>query len=151
MFYHDVIQALPAVERFTRKYAGNNFTDDIMSEIKVKALELGFEKRGVKIESWLIEIAKIVCKANFYNKKKHQLQFVDFKPEQLNQYDYQPCLADEKLIEKLINTLPANYKHVLKLRMSGYKCSEISEILHLKNTIVKSTLWKARRKIKNNL
>lgn len=148
MFCHDVVAALPAVDRFVRRYAGSNYNEDLMSEIKVTALELGFEERGVKIESWLIEIAKIVCKANYYNKKRHPLLNSDFNPEQSNLTTYQPCRLTEDDYRRLINELPERQQNILKLTISGYKCREIAKILNLKPETVKATLWVARHKLK---
>ena len=148
MFCDDVIKALPAVEQFTRQYAGSNFSADIISEVKVKALELGFTQRTAKLETWLIEIAKNICKANFNQKCRSPLTFADLNPEQLNQYDYQPCrlfLAD---YYRKINRLPATERKILLLTIRGYKCREIAEKLNLKPQTVKTSLWKARHKLK---
>ena len=151
MFCDQVIQALPAVERFTRKYAGARFSADLMSEIKVTALELGYEDRGNKIESWLIEIAKNKCKQEYKYNRTHPLQLIDMIPEEISHVDYQPCRLVELDYLKLINQLPKLQRRILKLTIIGYKCREIAAKLHLKQTTVKTALWIAKNTLKNKL
>ena len=147
MFCHDVVAALPAVDRFVRRYAGSNYSEDLISEVKVTALELGFEDRGVKIESWLIEIAKNKCRQEYKYKHAHPSQ-CRLDPEQNNLVEYQPCRLTERDYLRLINELPTNQRRILKLTIRGYKCREIAKKLNLKPETVKTTLWNARHKLK---
>lgn len=149
MFCDDVIKALPSVERFTRYYAGKYFSQDIMSEIKVRALELGFENRGVKIETWLNEIAKFVCKNEEYQRKRHMLLLSDFSPEMVERYDYQPSNIMQAEYIRLLNILPKMHRKIIMLTMQGYKCREIAKETGLKPESVKSALWQARNKLKS--
>jgi len=144
----DVIEALPKIERFVRYYAGTNYSSDIMSEIKVKALELGFEQRGVKIESWLIEIAKNVCKCQFKKQKRNPV--AEYVPDDIG-IEFQPCLLEEKEMIRIIKSLPTTQNKVLLLTIAGYKCREIAKKLNHKPESVKSKLWIARNTLKNKL
>jgi RNA polymerase sigma-70 factor (ECF subfamily) len=58
----------------------------------------------------------------------------------------------KEIVELITDTLPQVQKSILLLRdMEGYNYKEISELLNISEAQVKVYLFRARRKIKDNL
>lgn len=152
MFYDKVIEALPEVECFCRAKYGTFYTEDLLSEVKVTALEAGkFEERGYKITSWLIGIAKNKYKSDLKYRKAHPSIHEETKLNIDYRLIYQPCEYDERIYLKILNELTDFLRIPLEMRMQGYTVKEISVILNSKQTTIKSAIWLARNTLKNKL
>lgn len=148
MNYADIKQAMPHVDSWCYSNYGFHYTEDARSEILLIALEKNYEERGVKLTSWLIEVAKNVCMKvasyNSYRRKKEG----DVIQERVC---YQECNIDVEKINQVVDCLPDPLKVPLQLRMQGYTVKEIAAIQKLKPTSVKSRIWEARNKLKHKL
>ncbi len=102
-----------------------------------------------KAKSWLFTTAHNAL-INFA-KKKSRVDFYDENlPERIvminNNFEM------KEIVELITDTLPQIQKSILLLRdMEGYNYKEISELLNISEAQVKVYLFRARRKIKDNL
>ena len=147
-YHKKLIATLPAVDRWCRYVYGCKYSADITSEVKLIALEKGFEDRGVKLSTWLTSIA-----INLY---KAQAKYNAWHPPSLGSdcftaFIYQDNNLDDGYYTNLINTLPAYLRRLLRYRMDGYSVREIVVLTKLKHTSVKSAITVARKKLKQKL
>lgn len=146
-----------SIEKVVRQYAdmvyriafmmvkNKDDAEDIFQEVFIKLLTgntkfISEEHR----KAWIIKVTKNKC-LDFLkkscNKNKAELD-ENIKTEEKNNYG----VLDE------VNKLPEKYKIVIYLfYYEGYKISEISEILELNESTVKSQLVKARELLKESL
>ncbi len=102
-----------------------------------------------KSKSWLFTTAHNAL-INFA-KKKSRMDFYDENlPERVvminNNFEM------KEIVELITDTLPQVQKSILLLRdMEGYNYKEISDLLNISEAQVKVYLFRARRKIKENL
>lgn len=102
-----------------------------------------------KAKSWLFTTAHNAL-INFA-KKKSRIDFYDENlPEKIvminNNFEM------KEVVDLITDTLPQIQKSILLLRdMEGYNYKEISELLNISEAQVKVYLFRARRKIKDNL
>lgn len=102
-----------------------------------------------KSKSWLFTTAHNAL-INFA-KKKSRVDFYDENlPERVvminNNFEM------KEIVELITDTLPQIQKSILLLRdMEGYNYKEISDLLNISEAQVKVYLFRARRKIKDNL
>lgn len=148
MLYDDIKKAMPKVDSWCYSEYGKHYTEDVRSEIILIALERKFEDRGVKITSWLIEIAKNICwnVVSYNSYRKANLH--DSVTEMIC---YQECNIDADRINKVVDGLPVFLRTPLKLRMQGFTIREIASIQKLKPSSVKARIWEARNKLKPKL
>lgn len=102
-----------------------------------------------KAKSWLFTTAHNAL-INFA-KRKSRVEFYDENlPERIvminNNFEM------KEIVDLITDTLPQIQKSILLLRdMEGYNYKEISELLNISEAQVKVYLFRARRKIKDNL
>lgn len=102
-----------------------------------------------KAKSWLFTTAHNAL-INFAKKKSRMDFYDDNLPERIvminNNFEM------KEIVEMITDTLPQIQKSILLLRdMEGYNYKEISELLNVSEAQVKVYLFRARRKIKDNL
>jgi RNA polymerase sigma factor (sigma-70 family) len=102
-----------------------------------------------KAKSWLFTTAHNAL-INFAKKKSRMDFYDDNLPERIvminNNFEM------KEIVELITDTLPQIQKSILLLRdMEGYNYKEISELLNISEAQVKVYLFRARRKIKDNL
>lgn len=137
---NSIIKALPEVEKYCRK--SNIYSEDLISEVKVSALESTYTNRGNKITSWLIGIAKNKHKVNKYERKRNPIS------ENISENEckcFQCCNFDEEIINRIISNNKA-----VKLRIEGYNVGEIADEMKLKKSTVKTRISKFRRAFNEN-
>lgn len=125
-------------------YVGNKYDcEDIIQEAFIKLCyhtpkfeDEEHEKR------WLIRVSINLCKnhlRSFWNRKKVSMDGLD---------EYFSQDEDVEIMSDIIS-LPDKYKSVILLHyISGYKITEISEILNITESAVKMRLKRAREKLK---
>lgn len=102
-----------------------------------------------KAKSWLFTTAHNAL-INFAKKKSRVDLYDENLPERIvminNNFEM------KEIVELITDTLPQIQKSILLLRdMEGYNYKEISELLNISEAQVKVYLFRARRKIKDNL
>lgn len=148
-FLSSLLSELPGVDNWCRSEYGYRYSEDITSEVKLIALEKGFfEDRGVKLSTWLIQIAINLYKAQ----AKYRAWHPAVDNAQVNHTLYYPdIIIDDGFYTILIEELPKKLRVPLKYSLQGYPVRDISDITGLKATSIKSRLWEARTSIKRKL
>ncbi len=132
------------IYRIAFTYLKNNEEcEDAMQEVFLKLLLSAPEFESAEHEKrWLIRVTVNYCKNNlklFWNSRRGAMEEI----EQL------PADAEEKAILEEILNLPDKFKIVIYLYyVEGYKCTEIAEILDMKESAVKMRLKKGRELLK---
>lgn len=120
--------------------------EDILQEVFLKLLTNTSEFASQEHEKrWLIRVTVNLCKnhmKSFWNSKRTSM-------EELQEFTMN---MEELEIMQDILALPKKYKIVIYLHyVEGYKCMEIADIMHLKESTVKMRLKKGRELLKIQL
>lgn len=124
--------------------------EEIVQEVFIKLYkELEKNSKMVIKKSWILKVTANECKDSFkiaWRKK------VILKDELLqNEVDLRDVLKNDELSDALLK-LSKKYRNVIYLYYyEGYNINEISEILNLKPSSVKSLLSRGREKLKKFL
>ena len=121
----------------------NEECEDAMQEVFLKLLLSAPSFESAEHEKrWLIRVTVNYCKNNlklFWNSHRAAM-------EEINQL---PADSEEKAILEEILNLPEKFKIVIYLYyVEGYKCTEVAEILDMKESTVKMRLKKGRELLK---
>ncbi|HFS67154.1 MAG TPA: RNA polymerase sigma factor [Flavobacteriia bacterium] len=128
------------------------------SKLSTFKSESKYGKDFVPFGSWLKRIVVNKCLTQLKKNKKIELWSDNLKPienigeaDQLeNEEDYQKITA--KQIVESINKLKQNYALVLNLSLiEGYDNEEIAQILNTNNQQVRTTISRAKKKLKEQL
>jgi len=152
-YFNRIQKEINEVDEYCKRRYKDQYDEDIISELKVIALEKGvFEDRGIKISTWLIGIVKKLYLVKWkYNKSRPLNEYISIEPDVLYDFSYQESIIDNETLLKLVDGLPDYLRDTLKLRMQGYTVKEISDMNGLKPTTNKSKIWEARNKLKKQL
>lgn len=102
-----------------------------------------------KAKSWLFTTAHNAL-INFAKKKARMDLYGDNLPERVQQSENR--FEMKEIVDMVIDTLPPLQKSIILLRdLEGYHYDEIGEMLSLSDSQVKVYLFRARRKIKQQL
>lgn len=102
-----------------------------------------------KSKSWLFTTAHNAL-VNFVKKKSRIDYYGEGLPERIVMFN--DNFESEEIVELITETLPPIQKSILLLRdLEGYNYKDIAEILEITEHQVKVYLFRARRKIKDNL
>ena len=102
-----------------------------------------------KAKSWLFTTAHNAL-VNFVKKKSRMDYYGEGMPEKVVMFN--DNFEAKEIIELITETLPPLQKSILLLRdLEGYNYKDIAEILNVSEPQVKVYLFRARRKIKDNL
>lgn len=146
-----------------RRTADFDDTADIASETFFKVFKniSKFDQRGIPIKVWIYRIATNEMNLHFRNQKKYKRLFENNamnEPELFKSY----LLADRQILERELllhkqyqavvahlKQMPVKYQEVIALRFfEGKDYKEISEILNLKEGILKSLISRGLEKLK---
>ena len=128
-------------------YLGNKHDcEDVIHDVFIKLCYYAPQFKDEEHEkSWIIRVTINLCKnymKSFWNRKKVAIDGL----EEYFSYD-----EEIEIMSDIIN-LPDKYKSVILLHyISGYKISEISEILEITESAVKMRLKRAKEKLKVEL
>lgn len=109
------------------------------------------------IEAWCVQITKNLCldrlRASKVRRKAVQtLKESDRRDNYHDPAETEEQAADMELIKQTINELSEKYRMVIHLRdIEGFTYQEIAEITEWKLSKVKVTLFRARKKLKEQL
>ncbi len=138
--------------------------DDLIQDTFIKAYSaLPSFQFSYSFSSWIYRIASNTC-IDFIRKKKFNFVFIDEHTGdddnpvyEIKDSNYQPDLEynnKEKndLLKKAINSLPENYRKIIKLRHEEeLEYQEISDKLNLPLGTVKVHLFRARKQLYDSL
>lgn len=147
----------PFVKKFLLKITCNkDITEDVVQETFIKLIRY-IDKFNIKgkasFSTYLMAIAKN-CYLDYLKKNKKELKNVDieeFNNKISDEYDYFK-INDYNNLLKEINKLPFIQKEAIKLKyLEGYTLEEIAKIQNTTSKTIKSRLFEARKKLKENM
>lgn len=159
-------QILPAKDKMYRFAArllrsssgGSEEARDVVQDALLKAWN--HKERLDQInnpEAWCMQITKNLCidrlrALKVRRKTVHQLKQTDSMVDHPKVHETDSGTIDMNQIKQLIDELPEQYRMVIHLReVEGFTYEEISEITELNLSNVKVTLYRARKKLKEQL
>lgn len=139
------------VLRLAFSFTKNIYESEDITQLVFIKLFKELKKRNNKEYSkkWLLKVTSNECKNNFKIAWKRKVVLRDEVLQ--NQVDLRETLKNDELSDALLK-LSAKYRNVIYLHYyEGYKIDEISEILNLKPSNVKTLLSRGREKMKKIL
>lgn len=139
------------VLRLAFSFTKNIYESEDITQLVFIKLFKELKKRNNKEYSkkWLLKVTANECKNNFKIAWKRKVVLRDEVLQ--NQVDLRETLKNDELSDALLK-LSAKYRNVIYLHYyEGYKIDEISEILNLKPSNVKTLLSRGREKMKKIL
>ena len=124
-------------------------SEDITQNVFIKLYKHGniLYLNELEIKKWLIRVAINECKSvfnSFWNKKVSLL-----KQEEENKLIYN--INDNEILLEVLK-LPKKYRVIIYLYYyENFKIKDISRILKISETNIQTILYRARKKLKNNL
>lgn len=137
------------VYRVAFSYCKSNYdADDVLQNTFLKLLNTDTDfKDEDHIRKWLIRVAVNECKnlfSSFWRRNIGSLETLDTEPVFSK--------LEENDLYEVVMQLPKKYKIVVHLfYYEGYATSEIAQILHMKETTVRTQLVRARKRLKQQL
>ncbi len=99
------------------------------------------------LKPWVTKILVNNC-IDFINQSKRKM----YDDELLEQEDNKTSILDKIILRQALNKLPPNLKIIIVLRFfEDFKIKDISKILDMKESTVKTNLYKALKLLKINL
>lgn len=147
----------PFVLKFLSKLVSNkDITSDLVQEVFIKLIK-NIEKFDINgkasFNTYLIAIAKNTY-IDYIRKNNKELQELDIEtlPSKINiDIDYLKKEEYTYVLEKIDN-LPLLQKEVIKLKyLEGYTLEEIAKIQKVESKTIKSRLFEARKKLREEL
>lgn len=139
------------VLRLAFSFTKNIYESEDITQLVFIKLFKELKKRNNKEYSkkWLLKVTANECKNNFKIAWKRKVVLRDEVLQ--NQVDLRETLKNDELSDALLK-LSAKYRNVIYLHYyEGYKIDEISEILNLKPSNVKTLVSRGREKMKKIL
>lgn len=122
--------------------------EDITQNVFIKLFNKFNDLKGQDyIKKWLVKVTINESKSIIYSCWKKRIKFFE------NQND-STCKTEVKIDETLENILKLPKKERLIIHLyyyEGYSVKEIAEIMHISNSNVKTILFRARKKLKEEL
>lgn len=139
------------VLRLAFSFTKNIFeAEDIVQSVFIKLyqeLKKDYDKDIVK--KWLLKVTANECKNSFKIAWRKKVVLQDEVLQ--NEVDLRETLKNDEVSEALLK-LPVKYRNIIYLYYyEGYKIDEISEILNLKSSNIKTLLSRGREKMKKLL
>ncbi|MEQ9423413.1 MAG: RNA polymerase sigma factor [Cyclobacteriaceae bacterium] len=153
-------EVLPGKNKYFRfAYSITNhreLAEDVVQEVLLKMWDHRIDLVDVKnLEAWCmrmirnLSIDKLRVKANQNESIEKASGHFHFDPSPL---EYTISNEIQNMIGNLISELPAKQQEVVKLRdVMGYSYQEMAEILEMDINTVKVTLFRARKKLREQL
>lgn len=159
-------QILPAKDKMFRfafrlLYSANAGAEDARDVVQDALLKIWDQKEKLKQvnnpEAWCMQITKNLCidRLRALKVRQNAVQQLTRAEEQVvhqEHHETEAQTASMNEIKKMINELPKKYKMVIHLReVEGFTYQEIAEITEWKMSEVKVNLFRARKKLKEQL
>ena len=146
----------------TSLLADATLAEDAAQEIFLKAYHALRNFRGAStFSTWLYRIAANHCKDLLRVRARQRTESWDALIEQHGEHiqellvaseDQQAALANAELIEKILSSLPPDYRVILTLReVEGLSYDELAATLHCSLDAVKARLRRARQALQERL
>lgn len=151
MFYY------PFILKFLTKLTRNkSISEDLVQETFIKPIK-NIDKFNIKgkasFSTYLVTIAKN-CYIDYLRRNNKELQEIDINnmPDKVSiENDYFRAENYDFILEK-INDLPFVQKEAIKLKyLEGYTLDEIAKVQKVESKTIKSRLFEARKKLKEDL
>ena len=128
-----------------------HYAEDVMIQGFTRALDnLGKFRFEGSFEGWLRRI--MVREAIDFLRERTQLYFENIETAQVPPVDTGEVDIDADLLQLLIDRLPEGYRTVLVMfAVEGYSHKEIADMLTISENTSKSQLFKARKKLQEQL
>jgi RNA polymerase sigma-70 factor (ECF subfamily) len=163
IFNNRILPAKDKMYRFARHllYSANGTAEDAHDIVQDALLKIWDQRDQLKEiknpEAWCMRITKNLCIDRFRASKAKQKAIQQFNESnetvhhtEPGETEKQPADLDE--IKKIIDELPEKYRIVIHLReIEGFTYREIAEITEWDINKVKVTLFRARKKLKEQL
>lgn len=158
-FKKDLIGIQSDLLRFAYKLTTDNEdANDLLQETSLKALDN--EDKYIpdtNFKGWIYTIMRNIF-INNYRKAVHDQTFVD-KTDNLyhlnipqdEDFENMGNAYDLKIMHKVVNSLPKEYKIPFAMHISGFKYREISDKLELPLGTVKSRIFFTRKRLQEEL
>jgi len=159
-FKTSVLPSKNKLFRFAKRFMGSSAdAEDIVQDVFMRLWDIRDRLDTYNsVEALAMQITKNMCLGKLRSKKNHFASIddhadrVDRMPSAVL-HDKQFELRDtRKLIEKVIEQLPATQRIVLQLRdIEEYELTEIAEIIQRDEAYVRVNLCRARKKLRETL
>ncbi|CAM4462608.1 RNA polymerase sigma factor SigZ [Paenibacillus tarimensis] len=130
--------------------------DDILQDVFVKILKrLDTLQEEEKLRAWMYQITRNAI-VDYYRKEKRLDELPDQLPDQLpEQFEPAENNLNQELsacLQPFLDQLPAKHREALVLtELNGYSQKEVSEMLNISYSGVKSRVQRGRQKLKDIL
>ena len=157
-FKTDVLPLKNKLYRFAFNIVKNEeLAKDVVQECMIKVWEKRDEVKHINnLEAWCMQVTrnKALDKLRSKHVKKTDLFEVEFDTRK--EKDTPVVLTERNeimnRIQFLIDALPSRQREVMQLRdIEGYSYKEIADMLEIDINLVKTNLFRARRKLKESL
>ena len=158
-FQHSIVQHMPSLENFTRKFTNNHEeSQDLVQETVLKALTYREKfKPNTNLKGWLYTIMKNTFINNYRKAQRSKTMYDDTESlYYLNVEDRHTFSCPEKTsiyrdTWDNVNDIRQEYLEPFKLHTQGFKYEEIAEKLDIPIGTVKNRIFHARKDIQRNL
>ena len=122
-------------------------SEDITQLVFIKLFkELKKDSNKEYEKKWLLKVTANECKNNFKIAWKRKIVLQDEFNH--NEIKFEETLKNDKLSDALLKLSPKHRNVIYLYYYEGYKIDEISEILNLKQSNIKTLLSRGRKKLK---
>lgn len=146
--------------RFACSLLGNQAeAEDVVQETFLRALSQGEHKGVENPEAWCMTVARNLSYDQLRRRQKSSIPIGD-KQGEWERLEESSTTPEQQLvaldgishIQKLIGQLPATQREVMHLRdIEGHSYQEIADILQVEVGLVKASLSRARKKVKEQI
>lgn len=130
-----------------------NDIDDIIQETMIEAYKSIKQLRDLKkLKMWVIKILINKCNKFYKRKSKKDISLEETNINSIIARNNNEDIENDMNFYSLIKNLKYDERIVILLYyMEGYSVEEISEIIKMNKNTVKTNLYRARQKIKNEI
>jgi RNA polymerase sigma-70 factor (ECF subfamily) len=146
----DIYQAYyEKIQHYFKKRVKDEYqAEDLTQDVFIKVFLALPKTQPDDFERWLFTIAKFTL-YDFYRRKRYLLLVEEVEPI----FDALPAEIADTLereeVLRTVNQLPKKLRHPLILAIRGYSYQEISDILELPLSTVKSRIFQGRKQVKS--
>ena len=145
--------------RFAYRLLGDDSeAQDVVQEVLIKVWDRREQMDELEnMEAWCMRITRNLSYDKLKSRTRRRTETLDKGYDISSPAENSPDRRTEqkdmmRMIRKFMNDLPEKQRHVMQLRdVEGYSYKEISEILDMDLSQVKVNLFRARKKIRENL
>ena len=127
--------------------------EDVLQDVMLKMLEVRPEfESGEHEKAWLIRVTINVCRNRLRSPWRKHRQLDEALSEDAAGSQWDSILQEESGVMAAVLELPEKYREVIHLfYYEDYSITQISRILHKKESTIRSLLYRARNMLKETL